>query len=150
MTDYFLIASSSAKAWYLVPLLVSISLVYGGTRHEKPSEILAHSVRSAIWLLVFLFIVFSFVWLSGFGVEAEAFLPTQVNLTLAILGWLFAAFWISGYAFKSSNALGLACLATGGLYALVFGIQHRRHLYFPVAVMCLALIWGIFSLLGSI
>lgn len=145
MTDLMLMATSSAKAWYLVPLLVSISLVYGGTRHERPSEILAHAVRSAIWLLVFLFIVFSLVWVSGFGVEAEPFLPSQINFTLALVAWLFAAFWIAGYAFRTSNALGLACLATGGVYAFIYGFQHRRHLFFPATVMGLSLIWGLWS-----
>jgi hypothetical protein len=145
MTDFLMIGSLTAKAWYLFPLIVSISLVYGGTRHEHLSEILAHAMRSAIWLLVFLFVVFSFVWLAGFGVEAEELTPSRVNLMLAGLGWIFATLWIAGHAFKTSNTLGLACIASAGIFALIYGIRHRHHLYFPLAVMGLTSIWAIIS-----
>ncbi len=51
-----------AQIWYAVPLIVVISLVYGGTRHEHLKEIVGHSVRAAIWLIVFLGIIFALVW----------------------------------------------------------------------------------------
>ena len=52
----------SAQIWYAVPLIVVISLVYGATRHEYLKEIVGHSIRAAIWLLVFLGIIFAVVW----------------------------------------------------------------------------------------
>lgn len=45
-------------AWYLLPLLVSISLVYGATRHELAGPILQHSFRAATWIVTFIGVVF--------------------------------------------------------------------------------------------
>lgn len=50
---------SSNKLWYLLPLIVSISLVYGATRHELMVPILHHAVRSAIWIIGFMSIIFA-------------------------------------------------------------------------------------------
>jgi hypothetical protein len=36
--------------WYLLPLIVSISLVYAGTRHELMSNILSHALRVGLWI----------------------------------------------------------------------------------------------------
>ncbi len=65
-----LIAQSiaSAQIWYAVPLIVVISLVYGGMCHEHLPEILNQAVRSAIWITVFMGIIFVVVWLAGYGV----------------------------------------------------------------------------------
>jgi hypothetical protein len=145
MCEIFLLASSTVKFWYLVPLVVSISLVYGGTRHERLREILEHSLRSALWLLVFLFVILSVVWLMGLGTETEAFLPSQVHLILAALAWVFATLWIAGHAFRVSNQEGVLCLVTGGLYALVFAYKNRRHLAFPMVGMLAALGWALVS-----
>ena len=54
------------KLWYAVPLIVSISLVYGATRHEYLKPILIHSLRSAIWVTGFMAIIFALIWLAGF------------------------------------------------------------------------------------
>jgi hypothetical protein len=55
-----LVASfSSNKLWYLLPLVVSISLVYGATRHELMGPILHHAVRSAVWIIGFMAIIFA-------------------------------------------------------------------------------------------
>lgn len=43
--------------WYSVPLIVAISLVYSATRHEEMAPILAHSVRLAITIAVFMAII---------------------------------------------------------------------------------------------
>lgn len=47
------------KLWYLLPLIVSISLVYGATRHELMRPILQHSLRSAVWVVGFMAIIFA-------------------------------------------------------------------------------------------
>ena len=36
--------------WYALPLVVAVSLVYGGTRHEEMIPILQHAARAAIWI----------------------------------------------------------------------------------------------------
>lgn len=45
------------RLWYAVPLVVSVSLVYAATRHEHFRPILAHAVRFALWIVVFMAIV---------------------------------------------------------------------------------------------
>lgn len=54
------------RLWYLVPLVVSISLVYGATRHERMLPILEQSGRFAVWLLSFLGALFVILWLVSF------------------------------------------------------------------------------------
>jgi hypothetical protein len=46
------------QIWYAVPLLVAVSLVYGATRHELPLPILQHAWRTAVWMLVFMGVIF--------------------------------------------------------------------------------------------
>jgi len=56
-----------SRLWYYVPLLVSISLVYGATRDERMLQILDHSLRFCVWVLTFMLtiavIVILFTWL---------------------------------------------------------------------------------------
>jgi hypothetical protein len=47
------------RMWYAVPIITSVSLVYAATRHEEMGPILVHAVRFAIWILVFMAIVFA-------------------------------------------------------------------------------------------
>lgn len=54
------------RFFYAVPLVVVISLVYGATRHEYLPEILAHSLRSAIWVVGFVAIIFALIWVVGY------------------------------------------------------------------------------------
>ena len=51
------------RIWFAVPLLISISLVYGATRHEYPRPILEHAIRFGGWMLSFLGILFVVIWL---------------------------------------------------------------------------------------
>jgi hypothetical protein len=48
--------------WYLLPLLVTVSLVYGATRHELMQPILVHAYKSAVWMVSFMFTVFAVLW----------------------------------------------------------------------------------------
>jgi mannose/fructose/N-acetylgalactosamine-specific phosphotransferase system component IID len=50
------------KLWYLLPLVVSISLVYASTRHELMGPILVHAVRFAVWIVVFMAVVFGVIY----------------------------------------------------------------------------------------
>jgi hypothetical protein len=42
----------------MVPLLIAVSLVYGATRHELLVPILHHAWRTAVWMLVFMGVIF--------------------------------------------------------------------------------------------
>jgi hypothetical protein len=46
------------QLWYLFPLVVSISLVYGATRHELMGPILANALHTAGWILGFMAVIF--------------------------------------------------------------------------------------------
>lgn len=60
-----LIASTllAPQLWYLFPLLVSVSLVYGATRHELFWPILYNAWHTAVWMLVFIGSIFAVLWL---------------------------------------------------------------------------------------
>ena len=68
LTLFSLLASGmTPKAWYAVPLILAISLVYGATRHEFLSEIFAHAVRSVVWIVGFMLVIFAIIWVVGYG-----------------------------------------------------------------------------------
>jgi hypothetical protein len=48
-----------SRIWYCVPLIVSISLVYGATRHELMPQILEHATRFGIWVVTFMLAIFA-------------------------------------------------------------------------------------------
>ncbi|TWU33008.1 hypothetical protein [Novipirellula artificiosorum] len=43
---------------YFVPLVVSISLVFGATRHEDNQLIIQHAIGTARWIFGFMAIIF--------------------------------------------------------------------------------------------
>lgn len=53
------------QLWYLFPLVVTVSLVYGATRHELMKPILANALHTAFWILGFMAVIF----LVLYGVE---------------------------------------------------------------------------------
>jgi hypothetical protein len=44
----------AGQIWYMLPLIVAVSLVYGATRHEEPRQIARHALSTAMWMLIFL------------------------------------------------------------------------------------------------
>jgi hypothetical protein len=44
---------------YYVPLIITISLVFGGTRHEDTSLILRHAFLTGRWITGFMAIIFA-------------------------------------------------------------------------------------------
>ena len=50
---------------YYVPLIVSISLVFGATRHEDTSLIIQHSWHTARWITMFMGIIFVILYVLG-------------------------------------------------------------------------------------
>lgn len=57
MTDFVLIATT-ARIWYAIPLVVSVSLVYAATHHENIGAILWRAMRTALWIIGFMLITF--------------------------------------------------------------------------------------------
>lgn len=53
-----LATSGTSQLWYMAPLVVSISLVYGATRHEHLAPILQNAVRAAWWIISFMGAIF--------------------------------------------------------------------------------------------
>lgn len=60
-----LAALGAARLWYAVPLVTSVSLVCAATRHEEMGAILAHAVRFALWIVVFMGIVLGVIQFLG-------------------------------------------------------------------------------------
>ncbi|MBX7072260.1 MAG: hypothetical protein K1X71_03865 [Pirellulales bacterium] len=58
-----LLASHVADLWYALPLIVSISLVYAGTRLEHMEDILPRAARMAWWTIFFLSLLFVLLYL---------------------------------------------------------------------------------------
>jgi hypothetical protein len=54
-----LAAMDPLRIWFAVPIIVSVSLVYSATRHEEMGPILVHAARFAVWIVVFMAIVFA-------------------------------------------------------------------------------------------
>lgn len=47
----------ASRLWYSLPLIVTVSLVYGATRDERMPQIMEHAVRFAVQTIGFLAIV---------------------------------------------------------------------------------------------
>ncbi|WP_075086544.1 hypothetical protein [Mariniblastus fucicola] len=60
--------STIAKIWYSLPLIAVVSLCYGATRHEHLREIAIHAIRTCIWVLGFMALIFLVVVLSGYWI----------------------------------------------------------------------------------
>jgi hypothetical protein len=56
------------QIWYLLPLVVSVSLVYGATRHELPRPVLYHAWHTALWMTIFMGSIFLVLWFASLWV----------------------------------------------------------------------------------
>ena len=63
-----ILLSSIARIWYSLPLIAVVSLCYGATRHEHIREIAIHSIRTCIWVLGFMAVIFLLVVITGFWI----------------------------------------------------------------------------------
>lgn len=52
---------------YALPLVVAVSLVYSGTRFEDTKLILSHALRTGIWIVVFMAIIYGLLSLVAWG-----------------------------------------------------------------------------------
>ncbi len=60
-----LLFAHTTQFWYCVPLAITVSLVYSGTRFEEMPSILRHSLRSLVWMGGFSALLFVFLrWLT--------------------------------------------------------------------------------------
>jgi hypothetical protein len=62
-TISLLAALPTAQLWYMLPLILSVSLVYGATRHELMRPILHHAWHTGVWMVVFMGSIFVVLWL---------------------------------------------------------------------------------------
>ena len=60
------LATGIPRLWYALPLIVAVSLVYGGTRHEHLREIVIHSLRSMVWVTGFMLVIFVIIFVAGY------------------------------------------------------------------------------------
>lgn len=49
--------------WYAVPLVISVSLVYAATRHERMAPILVHALRGGLWIIGFMAVILAVLML---------------------------------------------------------------------------------------
>ena len=54
-----LLLAETSQLWYAVPLIVTISLVYGATRHELMRPILQNALRFGFWVTGFMVVLFA-------------------------------------------------------------------------------------------
>lgn len=138
-----LLGNATPLMWYAIPLVLVISLVYGATRHERLNEIIEHSIRSAIWLVGFLFVIFLAVWFAGFGTNSEEVSVNTIKYTICLVAWLSAGFLLTVDAYYISKQEGNRCLFSAGLYCIMFGLKQGLKLLIPTLVMLIALLWAI-------
>lgn len=50
-------ATTVNQLWYMGPLIIAISLVYGATRHEHVVPILQNALRAGWWILSFMGVI---------------------------------------------------------------------------------------------
>ena len=53
-----MISISPTYLLYYIPLIITISLVFGATRHENTKMILKHALGTARWITSFMAIIF--------------------------------------------------------------------------------------------
>lgn len=97
------------RLWYAAPLIIAISLVYAGTRHEAPAEILGHAVRFGGWVVVFMVVVMTALQIMAW-LEPRPALPVWWFAVPIIAAVLFFA----RSMFRSRAAKKAAETAGGG------------------------------------
>jgi len=63
-----MLSISPTYLFYYVPLVIAISLVYGGTRHENLRLILLHAGYTAYWITGFMGMIFLLLLVLGWFV----------------------------------------------------------------------------------
>lgn len=63
--DETMLSISPTYLLYFVPLIISIALVFGATRHEDTTLIIQHSWYTARWVTGFMAIIFLILYVLG-------------------------------------------------------------------------------------
>jgi hypothetical protein len=66
MISVVLLAVTINRMWYALPLILSVSLVYASTRHERIQEIFRHAMRTAVWITCFMLVVLVILYVLTF------------------------------------------------------------------------------------
>jgi hypothetical protein len=61
--ESLLLAESTHATWYLLPLALTVSLVYSATRFEHPPQILRRSLRLFLTIMVSMAALFGILFL---------------------------------------------------------------------------------------
>lgn len=68
MFEFLAVAAIHNRLWFAIPLIVSVSLVYGATRHELMGPILNNAVRAGVWILSFMSIIFAILFVISWAI----------------------------------------------------------------------------------
>ena len=58
-----LAAFNTVDLWYALPLIVAVSLVYSATRHEETGAIMVQALRTGVWIVCFMAVIFAILML---------------------------------------------------------------------------------------
>ena len=64
--NFALLAQNENILWYVLPLAVSISLVYSASRYEEPESIIARSVKLFLQITIFMAFILGILWALSF------------------------------------------------------------------------------------
>ena len=56
--------------------------------------------------------------------------------------WVGMSLWITYVAFRAKVAHGIGCVATAGLYCIMFGFMQGKTLLLPTIILCVSLVVG--------
>ena len=63
---FILAATTIGRLWFLIPLIVIVSLVYSASRYESPDRILRRAVRLGLQIAGFMTVILGLLaWLSA-------------------------------------------------------------------------------------
>lgn len=65
---HLLAAAINNRLWFAIPLIVSVSLVYGATRHELMGPILNNAVRAGVWIVSFMSVIFAILFVISWAI----------------------------------------------------------------------------------
>lgn len=69
--------------------------------------------------------------------------PGAVSFIASTILYVAMGLWITFVAFKQNPAQGFVCIATGGLWCIVYGFSSGRGLFTPTVIMLFSLVIGL-------
>jgi len=68
MFELLAVAAIHNRLWFAIPLIVSVSLVYGATRHELMGPVLNNAFRAGVWIVSFMSIIFAILFVISWAI----------------------------------------------------------------------------------